>query len=374
MTSEIISPTTIDIVHTYGRPLESQEIGSKIDFKTSYETGWSLWNIGSNFSNNLVFHNGRLHSDIKLSLDLLIAGDCIATLETVNSALAPFASLRLNLEDLLLSRPDTNELLTAIQCANEGEVNVKILIEGLNATFPRLLFVCTQTFDSDDKHSIESMDRIQFTHSNFDFDRAEQPTSSLSYGFVNNPKYPSGVETGFRYDPCNELRKLHTDCGSKLQAKPISMDGFSYLRVSSSSQIPSRVVGANWSRWMGSELVKECSTGTFIIEYVQHSGYWHWGRLLPRGEDFCAIISIINPFADSSQYFDFKLSIYSECGLCSEEDIQFFGQKAFHEITADNVDDNGAWYVLRGEGVGKFNVFATTYFSDLSDGTVEHAF
>ena len=374
VTSEIVSPTTVDIVHTYGRALETQEIGSKIDFEDSYETGWSLWNVGRNFSNHLIFHNGRLHANVKFYLVLLLKGNQIASLEPVQATLPPFATHRLNLELFLSSISNGADLLAIIQGADEGDIDIKLKIEGLKSAFPRLLFVCTHTPNMACADSVDSMDKINFTHSNFDFDCAQQPKSSLSHGFINNPNYPDGVESGFRYYPCKELCNLSTVDSSKINSKPIPMKEFSSLLVSSESPIASRIVGANWSRWRGSDLIKECSTGTFIVEYIQHSGYWHWGRLMPRGEGFCAIVTIINPFAKADESYSFALSIYSDFGLCHEESIEFRGPKASIEFTSDVACGNGAWYVLTGEGVGKFNVFGTAFFNDLSDGTVEHAF
>ena len=374
VTSEIVSPTTVDIVHTYGRALESQEIGSKVDFEVSYETGWSLWNVGNNFSNNLIFHNGRLHANVKFNLILFLKGKQIASLDPHTTTLLPFATYRLNLEQFLITMDNGADLLGIIQDANEGEVDIKLKIEGLKSAFPRLLFVCTQAIDTAEKYSVDSMDKINFTHSNFDFDCAEQPRSSLSYGFINNPKYPVGVETGFRYYPCKELSHLSVGTLSEISSNPIPMNGFSSLCVFSKTPIASRIVGGNWSKWRDSDLVKESSTGTFIVEYVQHSGYWHWGRLLPRGNNFSAIITIVNPFAGEDDSYCFTLSIYSDLGLCREETVEFNGSKTSLEFISNDACGNGAWYVLKGDGVGKFNVFATVFFNDLSDGTIEHAF
>ena len=372
--SEITSPSTIDVVHTYGRALESQEIGTKIDFDSSYETGWSLWNVGKNYSNSFVFHNGRLHAKLAFSLTILLKGNKIASLEPIEVVLAPFATYRGNLEYFLTSLNDRSDLLDIIQGAAEGDIDVKLKIEGLKSAFPRLLFVCAECMNDSNHFFLDSLTKINFTHSNFDFDCAVQPKSSLSYGYINNPRYPAGVETGFRYYPCNELSSLSTNSSSALSSEPIPMSELSSLRVSSESPIASRIVGGNWSKWIGSSLVKECSTGTFIVEYVQHAGYWHWGRLLPKGNNFSAMLSFINPFAGSDDSYCFTVCIYSDSGLCREESFEFNGPKASLEIASDDSFCNGAWYVVKGEGVGEFNVFSTIYFNDFSDGTVEHAF
>ena len=54
VTSEVVSRNTFDIVHTYGRALECSEFGSKIDYETSFETGWCIWNFGNQFKNHCV--------------------------------------------------------------------------------------------------------------------------------------------------------------------------------------------------------------------------------------------------------------------------------------------------------------------------------
>ena len=38
------------------------------------------------------------------------------------------------------------------------------------------------------------------------------------------------------------------------------------------------------------------------------------------------------------------------------------------------ISDKGNWYTITGEGIGKFNVFATCFLDNLEDGTIEHAF
>ena len=35
---------------------------------------------------------------------------------------------------------------------------------------------------------------------------------------------------------------------------------------------------------------------------------------------------------------------------------------------------SGIYFAITGDGIGRFNVFSTFYFSDLSDGSIEHAF
>ena len=63
----IDSPKTVDHIHSYGRAIEVSEINSQIDFKTSFETGWTV-SYQKNFCNFAILHNGRLYSDISGSI------------------------------------------------------------------------------------------------------------------------------------------------------------------------------------------------------------------------------------------------------------------------------------------------------------------
>ena len=99
VTSEVISRNTFDIVHTYGRALECSEFGSKIDFKTSFETGWCIWNYGNQFKNHFVFHNGRLHANTSFELTLYHEGEELISLNKIEKELRPFESCRINLEE-----------------------------------------------------------------------------------------------------------------------------------------------------------------------------------------------------------------------------------------------------------------------------------
>ena len=140
VTSEIVSKRFVDIVHTYGRALENQEIGSRIDFDTSYETGWSIWNFGENFSNNAIFHNGRIHSKLSFDLCVLKEADEIFRIEGLSYDLKPFESCRINLEHALAVADKEGKIVGIIEDAAPGDIVVKVIISGLQASFPRLLF------------------------------------------------------------------------------------------------------------------------------------------------------------------------------------------------------------------------------------------
>ena len=91
---------------------------------------------------------------------------------------------------------------------------------------------------------------------------------------------------------------------------------------------------------------------------------------------FESIISLLNPFCGAEDQHTFNLKLFSEKGLIMEKLLKFKGKN--HEIFINNVSfeekDKTIWYTITGEGVGSFNIFATIFFPDLSDGTVEHAF
>lgn len=211
VTSDIYSNCLVDIVHTYGRALENHEISSAIDFNLSHETGWSIWNFGDHISNHAIFHNGRIHSNVSFDLFILKEGIEIFRLENLCHRLKPFASCRLHLEDILSKATTCPQLFTDLKSAIPGTIDVKISISGLQGSFPRLLFASIRHLGDPDPALIDSVKNINFTHSNFDFDNAVQPKSVLNYGFINNPFYPEGVESGFRYYPCKDLSLTKLD-------------------------------------------------------------------------------------------------------------------------------------------------------------------
>ena len=375
VTSEIVAPKTFDIVHTYGRALECSEYGTKIDFKTSYETGWCVWNFSSEYNNHLVFHNGRLHSQVSFELTIFENGNEIITLNKVNKAFIPFESCRIILEDEIRQHEDYKLILEKINDAPKGNIDIKIKIEGLKSTFPRLLYVCTKNIDSKKHSYLYDLEKINFTHSNFDFDKATQPKSEANFGYINNPKYPLGIKSGFRYYPCKDLKSIKVE-GYQDNSIPLRIDNKSSLKVSSESPISSRLIGSNWSIWDNSKFVKDCSTGTYIIEYERNSGFWHWGRLIPKGRNISSILSLINPFANDNEEYSFKISIFDDFGKCFEKTINFKGPEFYLDFPSksDFLNEGGSWYSVTGENVGKFNIFSTCFFDNLNDGTTEHSF
>ena len=310
----ILSPNTIDHVHTYGRALEVNEINSDIDFSKSYETGWTIAS-GDNISNFAILHNGRMFSEVGINLKLFIKGEEFFKDQIRFFKLKPFATLKLDLEKILYSSSDGIEALSRIKFSKYGEIDAKINLTGLKGTFPRMLFVALANLGNDKEVNIFNFKYINFTHSNFDFDNASQPSSRKNFGFINNPSYPEGIkDSGFRYFPCIDLNQVDFN-NKKLACLPFSLDPLSSMKVLSKNKIPSRIVGENWVEWKSSPIKGSCSTGTFIIENTDFNSYWHWGLLNPDPQKYKSIISIINPFSTKRDCFNFDLNLYGERGL-----------------------------------------------------------
>lgn len=162
-----------------------------------------------------------------------------------------------------------------------------------------------------------------------------------------------------------------------LYSLPISFNGFESKKVLCDDFFPSRLVGAQYSSWKNSHFIKECSTGTYLYENCRSQSYWHLGRLIPKGNQFSWVISLNNPFGDDSDNHCFNLKLYSDHGLILSSDFTVQGC-SLHICPADLPEvpthNGNLWYAITGLGIGKFHVFATSYLSDLTDGTVEHAF
>lgn len=373
--ASIQSKETIDHVHTYGRALETKEINTKIDFKESYETGWTISSGNKSFNNYAVLHNGRLPSKITLGIYLYKKGILIHTKELEQKHLSPFETLILHLEEFLDKDSKGNEILKDIQNSEFGMIEAKLNIKGLSATFPRLLYLATERDLSKSPYNILNFRKINITHSNFDFDKAEQPKSSLNYGFINSPEYPQNIINGFRYYCCSDLKDVKI-IQEKATPLPFKLSPLTSIKVSSNNNIPTRLVGAHWYKWNQSNLYKETSTGTFVKENSREDGFWHWGLLSTDGSEFDSIISLINPFATNEQDNKLKIKLFGEYGYICSEDIQFKGKSFSVKFNHDShqIPKGFIWYTLTGNKCGSFHVFCCHYFPDLKDGTMEHGF
>ena len=373
----ITSPKTIDHVHTYGRAIEVNEINTPIDFPESFESGWTI-HPKRNIKNFAILHTGRIFSEINISLKLFKTGKEFFRNELLPFKLNPFATLKIDFYDSISNSKNFLKIKKIISESNYGEIDAKIKIKGLKGSFPRMLFVATAKSNKKEKASSSDFDYINFTHSNFDFDSAEQPKSSEDFGFINNPAYPNEIEEcGFRYYPCKDLKEINfQDIKQSINTLPIFLTKLSSTKVVSNQNIPSRVVGTNWVKWKESPIIGDCSTGTFIIEYSNTKSYWHWGLLNPSPTDFNSIISLLNPFSLKEEVHNFELYLYDAKGLILKKNIKFVGSSYSIDFDKNNFSSTKEtiWYALLGEGVGSFNIFSTISFQDKRDGSIEHAF
>ncbi len=371
----VSSPTTIDHVHSYGRAIEVNEISSPIDFNQSHEAGWTIY-PNEKINNFAILHTGRLFSDLNLIISIYKKGKKIFEDKYKELSVNPFSTLKLELNELLKRSKEGLLAKKIILNSEYGDLDAKIKIEGLKGSFPRMLFVATANTKQKNYPSSTDFDFINFTHSNFDFNEAYQPKSIKNYGYLNNPAYPEGIsQSGFRYYPCKDLNKILLG-KETVNTNPKALASLSSKKISSDQKIPSRIVGSNWAKWAKSPIIGDCSTGTYIIEYTMIDSYWHWGLLNPSPDKLNSIISMLNPFSQEDENHKFELNLYGEKGIIENKSIIFKGKN--YSIKFDNKyfnPSNGSiWYSLTGKGVGSFNTFATIYFPNLSDGSVEHSY
>ena len=71
VTVSILAQNSVCSVHTYGRVLESNELGGKLDLSETVESGWTLRD-SNDVSSFAVFHNGDFESDVKISIEAII--------------------------------------------------------------------------------------------------------------------------------------------------------------------------------------------------------------------------------------------------------------------------------------------------------------
>ena len=147
--------------------------------------------------------------------------------------------------------------------------------------------------------------------------------------------------------------------------------------VSHYDNLPSRFVAAAVGKWENAVLESECSTGTFIEDYLKVPCHWHWGLLKPGLENGDSIISIVlgkfNRNEDVSRTL--KLRVFDEDTIIAEKDVFVDGHKEINvmDMLPRKLPNSSIWYVLSGEKLEDLNIFSTFYPSSKS-GFVEHAF
>lgn len=352
-------------VHTYGRRLEQNELGGSLDLNETVETGWTARDTNE-VKSFAVLHGGheRLTLDVQLEISnatnekLLIERDCV---------LEPYGTLIIVPQDL------SDEV--APHLGNE-KGHIKVYIDGLSGIFPRML--CGNfSASSQTSVNLNEVSEMQFTHTNFDFSIVEQPDSGSRFGYYNQPSVPAGY--GIIY-PVETSKKITIGCNnySSNSMHHIEIDSMSQLEVTAEdTNLPSRFVAAAVAKWAGATLESECSTGTFIEDYLRVPCSWHWGLLKPGLEVGESVISIIlgkfNRNEDISR--SLKLRIFSEETLLLEKDVFIDGHKEIKamDLLPHKLPEGAIWYVLNGDSLEDLNVYSTFYPSGKA-GFVEHAF
>jgi len=351
-------------VHTYGRRLEEEELKTGIDLQRTIETGWTARD-SRNVKSFAALHGGRFELQLKIKIECSNYLGKVININTLKNLL-PFATLLIIPQDL---HPEIVEHLDG----NKG--HFKIYIDGLNGVFPRM--ICGNFASNSSSLELKNAQEVQFTHTNFDFSTIEQPDSIGKLGYFNQPSLPSGY--GLIY-PVNTDKKIKIDNKnySSGSIHQIYIDPISQAKVfSEKDNLPSRFIGAAVGIWNNSELESECSTGTFIEDYLKIPCHWHWGLLktgLENGESEITII--LNKFKKNSDLSrTLKLSIFNSKQLINEMKFELSGHKKINsiDILPSEPKDSLLWYVLSGNNLEDLNIFSTFYPQNKS-GFTEHAF
>ena len=365
VTCAIVSSKSVCGVHTYGRRLEQKELGSNLDVTETIETGWTARDSES-VKSFAVLHGGVFALDLTIKLE--ISNHKNETLFIDKSvSLAAFGTLMIVPQDL-------SQDVIAHLAGKKG--HIKIYIKGLSGVFPRML--CGNfTANQDNLDVITNASEIQFTHTNFDFSSIEQPDAGGDFGYYNQPSIPKGY--GIVYP-------VETQKSISIDGKPYQSNSLHHIEIDEMSQadviahgenLPSRFVAAAVGKWEEGQLESECSTGTFIEDYLKVPCHWHWGLLKPGLEKGESIISIIlgkfNRNEDISRTL--KLRVFDEENLLAERDIIVDGHEKINvmDILPRKLPDSAIWYVLSGDKLEDLNVFST-FYPEGKAGFVEHAF
>lgn len=363
--SSIKTQNSVCGVHTYGRRLEQKELGGSLDIESTVETGWTARDK-NDVKSFAVLHGGheKLSLEVKLEISNVKNEKLLVTKDYLLEAYGT----------LIIVPQDLSE--EVVRHLGNEKGHIKVYIEGLSGIFPRML--CGNFSVSSQKpFNLNEACEMQFTHTNFDFSAIKQPDSFSSLGYYNQPSMPAGY--GIVY-PVETSKKI------SIGRKSYASNSMHYIEIDSMSQIeviaedtnlPSRFVTAAISKWDGATLESECSTGTFIEDYLRVPCHWHWGLLKTGLEVGDSIISVIvnkfNRNEDISR--SLKLRIFSEELLLLERDVYIDGHKEIKamDMLPRKLPEGAIWYVLSGDNLEDLHIYSTFYPSNKA-GFVEHAF
>lgn len=352
-------------VHTYGRRLEQKELGGSLDLKSTCETGWTARDT-NDVKSFAVLHGGheRLTLDVKLEISNAKNENLFITRDYI---LEPYGTLIIEPQDL------SDEVVPHLG-GEKG--HIKVHIDGLSGIFPRML--CGNfTASSQTQFNLNEASEMQFTHTNFDFSTIEQPDAGSNLGYYNQPSVPAGYGIIYPVETSKKIA-IGNESYSSNSMHHIKIDSMSQLEViAKDANLPSRFVAAAVAKWDGATLESECSTGTFIEDYLHVPCHWHWGLLKPGLEMGDSVISIILGKFKRNQDVSrsLKLRIFSEEMLLVERDVYIDGHKKINamDLLPRKLPDGALWYVFSGDKLEDLNIFSTFYPSTKA-GFLEHAF
>jgi hypothetical protein len=358
----IKAEASVCAVHTYGRRLEAQEIGSKIDITHTKEAGWTLRD-SKEISSFAAFHNGAQSSQMSFTIEIQNHLGFTINHEIIKQVNA--------YETIILTPKNLFDNLVDFLDGNLGQA--KVIISGLKGVFPRM--ICGNFFDKlCTDPDLNSANEIQFTHTNFDFGDLEQPDSIASLGYFNQPYLPSGY--GIFY-PVKTSKKIKVDSAPYLSNKLLKfdIDSFSQVKVESiDSKLPSRFVGAAVGKWIDNKVESECSTGTFTEDYLATPCHWHWGLLKPSFSEGKSVITILlNHFnGEINSNRNLTLRLFDDKGLIFNKLISFEKSIAIEDSNHSG-SAGSVWFVLSGERLEDLNIYST-FIPKHKSGFCEHAF
>ena len=361
----IKSSNSVCGVHAYGRRLEQKELGSNLDIQNTIETGWTVrdTNLVKSFT---VLHGGEFK--LKLSIRVEVVNSREESI-SINKefTLNPFGTLLLILQDL------SDELIQHLE-GQKG--HAKIFIEGLRGIFPRML--CGNfSFSQEGKKQLLNANEIQFTHTNFDFSSIGQPDAGGDYGYINQPSLPGGYGIVYPVNT-NKAITVNNELYASNTLHHIDLEPLSQVQVrAENSKLPSRLVAAAVGTWKDAILESECSTGTFIEDYLKVPCHWHWGLLKPGFDNGESEISImLNKFNRNSNLSRvLNLRLFNEERLLVNQDMVIDGHMKLNamDILPRKLPDGAIWYVLSGNNLEDLFIYST-FYPDGKAGFVEHAF
>jgi cold shock CspA family protein len=363
VTCSIKSKNSICSVHTYGRRLEICELDGSLDMNKTVEMGWTARD-SANIKSFAVLHGGAYRLDLSIKLEVLNYKNKILNIN-INHILNSYAT------KVLIPQYESDKIVSHLN-GNKG--HIKIYIDGLKGLFPRML--CGNFTSMDDNKLIEA-NEIQFTHTNFDFYKIKQPDANGNIGYFNQPSLENGY--GIIY-PVKTSKDIFVD-GEHYKSnslQEIKIKKMSQVKITARNEnLPSRFIAAIIGKWKGFELESECSSGTFIEDYLRVPCHWHWGLLKPGFAVGISKISILMCKFDGKKNSNRKLNLrfFDNKSLLCEKVIYV---KDYEEIDTSKyfkqVPNSGPiWFALTGDTLEDLNIY-TTFYPKNRAGFVEHAF